>query len=174
MSQMSAGGARRGPGASGGERGGLSWGVHRNRNGAGTERTTGHREQPRERIVLTLTSQCPVRGTRGHHIGYRRFAVFARVSIYDIPEGRTADAAASFAGALETISAARGLSEALFLVSRESNRGIALTLWDDQEAMSASRVTASRLRSAAIEAVGGEVVAVDEFEVAVRTRPGDR
>lgn len=100
--------------------------------------------------------------------------MFARVSIYDIPEGRTADAAASFAGALETISAARGLSEALFLVSRESNRGIALTLWDDQEAMSASRVTASRLRSAAIEAVGGEVVAVDEFEVAVRTRPGDR
>jgi hypothetical protein len=100
--------------------------------------------------------------------------VFARVSIYDIPENRTAYAAASFAGDLETISSSRGLSEALFLVSRESNRGIALTLWDDQEAMSASRVLASRLRSAAIEAVGGEVVAVDEFEVAVRTRPGDR
>jgi len=54
-------------------------------------------------------------------------------------------------------------------VSRDSNRGIALTLWDDHDAMTASRVTATRVRSAAIESVGGEVVAVDEFEVAVRT-----
>jgi heme-degrading monooxygenase HmoA len=100
--------------------------------------------------------------------------VFARVSIYDIPEDRAAGAKASFAGALETISTAQGLSEAFFLVSRESNRGIAVTLWDDEEAMSASRVPASRLRSAAIEAVGGEVVTVDEFEVAVRTRPAGR
>jgi heme-degrading monooxygenase HmoA len=95
--------------------------------------------------------------------------VFARVSIYDIPEGRTADATRSFADALATIAASRGLNEALFLVSRDSNRGIALTLWDDHDAMTASRVTATRVRSAAIESVGGEVVAVDEFEVAVRT-----
>jgi heme-degrading monooxygenase HmoA len=95
--------------------------------------------------------------------------LFARVSIYDIPDGRTADATSSFEEALETIAASRGLSEALFLVSRESNRGIALTLWDDHEAMSASRVAATRLRRAAIDAVGGDVVAVDEFEVAVRT-----
>jgi hypothetical protein len=94
--------------------------------------------------------------------------VFARASIYDIPEGRTADAKASFAEALEAIAVSPGLSEALFLVSRESNRGIALTFWADHEAMAASRVAATRLRSAAIDAVGGEVVSVDEFEVAVR------
>jgi len=39
--------------------------------------------------------------------------VFARVSIYDIPEGRTADATRSFADALATIAASRGLNEAL-------------------------------------------------------------
>jgi heme-degrading monooxygenase HmoA len=100
--------------------------------------------------------------------------MFARVSIYDIPEGRTAEATRSFSEALGTIAASRGLNEALFLVSRESNRGIAMTLWDDHEAMAASRVAATRLRSAAIDAVGGDVVTVDEFEVAVRTRGQDR
>ena len=91
----------------------------------------------------------------------------ARVSIYDIPEGRTSDAKAAFAEALDAIGASRGLSEAYFLVSRESNRGIAVTLWEDQDAMAASRISATRLRSAAIEAVGGDIVAADEYEVAV-------
>ena len=93
--------------------------------------------------------------------------MFARLSIYDISGERAGEARRSFADALEKIAASRGLSEAYFLFSRESERGVALTLWDDHEAMSASRVTASRLRSAAVEAVGGDVVAVDEFEVAV-------
>jgi heme-degrading monooxygenase HmoA len=100
--------------------------------------------------------------------------VYARVSIYDIPEDRMSEARASFSDALETIGAMRGLSEAYFLVSRESGRGVAMTLWDDHEAMSASRVTASRLRSAAIEAVGGEVVLVDEFEVAAHVTGSQR
>jgi heme-degrading monooxygenase HmoA len=100
--------------------------------------------------------------------------VFARVSMYDIPEERISDARASFADALEAIAPLRGLSEAYFLVSRESARGVAVTLWEDHEAMSASRVTASRLRSAAIEAVGGEVTIVDEFEVAVHVTGSPR
>jgi hypothetical protein len=100
--------------------------------------------------------------------------VYARLSMYDIPEDRVAEARASFSVALETIAALAGLSEAYFLVSRESGRGVALTLWDDHVAMSASRVTASRLRSAAVEAVDGEVVLVDEFEVAVHVTGSQR
>lgn len=99
--------------------------------------------------------------------------MFARVSIYDIPEDRADEAIESFERALETIAGADGLSEALFLVNREG-KGIALTLWDDHEAMSASRVTASRLRSEAAASVVADVVSVDEFEVAVRKRPERR
>jgi heme-degrading monooxygenase HmoA len=96
--------------------------------------------------------------------------VFARLSIYEIPGERADDAARSFASALDAVAAARGLTEAYFLVNPDSDRGVALTLWEDEETMSASRVTASRARSEAVSAVGGAVLSVDEFQVAVHTR----
>jgi len=99
--------------------------------------------------------------------------VFARLSTCEIPEDRAPKAIRSFADALETIASCRGLREAYFLVSGDSNRGLALRLWDDHDSMSAARVLASRLRSDAIRTVDGAVVSVDEFEVAVHVR-GDR
>ena len=56
--------------------------------------------------------------------------MFARVSIYDIPDDRADEAVASFTEALNTIAASRGLAEAVFLVSREGNRGLAMTVWN--------------------------------------------
>lgn len=94
--------------------------------------------------------------------------MFARVSIYDIPDDRADEAVASFTEALNTIAASRGLAEAVFLVSREGNRGLAMTVWNDRETMSASNVAASRLRADAIRAAGGNIVMVDEYEIAVR------
>ena len=94
--------------------------------------------------------------------------MFARVSIYDIPDDRADEAVASFTEALNTIAASRGLAEAVFLVSREGNRGLAMTVWKDRETMSASNVAASRLRADAIRAAGGNIVMVDEYEIAVR------
>lgn len=93
--------------------------------------------------------------------------MFARVSVYDIPGDRVHEAARSFRTALEAIGRARGFEEAYFLVSREEGRGLALTLWHDHDAMSASRVTATRLRGEAVRAVEGDVVMVDEYEVAL-------
>jgi heme-degrading monooxygenase HmoA len=98
--------------------------------------------------------------------------VFARVSVYDIPEGRADQAAKPFADALRRISGAGGLVEAYFLVSGESGRGVVVTIWDDHNAMAASRVAATGLRGAAIAAVGGQVVSVEEFRVAAHVRPG--
>lgn len=99
--------------------------------------------------------------------------MFARLSTYEIPEDRVPEATRSFADALEQIASCRGLCEAYFLVSGDSDRGVALTLWDDHDSMSAARVLASRLRSEAVRTVDGAVVSVDEFEVAVHIR-GDR
>ena len=72
--------------------------------------------------------------------------MFARVSAYDIPDGRANEATMSLAEALDRIAAARGFAHAYFLISRESNRGVAVTFWEDHDAMTASRVTATRLR----------------------------
>ncbi len=92
----------------------------------------------------------------------------ARVSIYDIPDDRADDAVDAFREALGTIAASRGLAEGLFLVSRDGSRGVAMTVWEDEGAMSASRVAASRLRGEAIRSVEGATVMVDEYEIAVR------
>lgn len=60
-----------------------------------------------------------------------------------------------------------GLRDAYFLVSGDSDRAAALTLWHTHDAMAASRVTASRLRSDAVRDVDGSIVSVEEFQIAV-------
>lgn len=93
--------------------------------------------------------------------------MFARVSIYEIPGESVNDAIDGFRDAMGTIAYLKGLTDAYFLVNREADRGVALTLWENHDAMVASRVTASRLRSDAIKPVGGTILSVEEFEVAV-------
>ena len=93
--------------------------------------------------------------------------MFARVSVYDIPGERAHEAVASFRNALEAIASARGFEEAYFFVSRESNRAMALTIWGDHDGMEVSRVSATRLRTEAVRAVDGDVILVDEYEVAL-------
>jgi heme-degrading monooxygenase HmoA len=97
--------------------------------------------------------------------------MFARVSIYDIPSGRVDEAVRSFGEALDGIAGARGFGEAFFLVSRDEGRALVLTTWNDHEAVTASRVTATRLRGEAVRAVDGDVVMVDEYELALRVAP---
>jgi heme-degrading monooxygenase HmoA len=91
--------------------------------------------------------------------------MFARMGIYEIPPDRRVDARASFQEAIARIRESPGLERAYLLLGTESGRAVTITLWEDREAMAASRVSASRLRSGAAAAVGGEVVIVDEFEV---------
>jgi heme-degrading monooxygenase HmoA len=91
--------------------------------------------------------------------------MFARVSIYDIPEDQRANAQSNFASALARIRETEGLADAQFLLGCDSNRAVTITFWESHEAMAASRVVASRLRSEAAAAVGGDVVSVEEFEV---------
>ena len=94
----------------------------------------------------------------------------ARLSVYELPADRSAEATKSFGEALEQIREARGHQGAYFLLSCDSEKAIALTLWESRADMEASRVTASRVRSEAARVVDASVVAVEEYEVAVDTR----
>jgi heme-degrading monooxygenase HmoA len=92
--------------------------------------------------------------------------VFARLSIYELPADRTRDASRAFEEALQSIATSRGFSEAFFLVNQEG-KGVALTIWEDDGALTASRVAATRIRSEAVRSIDGEVISVEEFAVAV-------
>ena len=96
--------------------------------------------------------------------------MFARLSIYELPEDRAREATQAFEGALEAIAASRGFSGSYFLVNQEG-KAVALTLWEDDAAMEASRVVATRLRSDAVRSVDGDVVSVEEFAVALHREP---
>jgi len=94
--------------------------------------------------------------------------VFARVSSYDIPPERADDATQSFQKAIGQIRAMKGLVAAYLLVNAETGRVLTMTLWDTAAAMDASHVTASRLRTDAVRTVGGDVLSIEEYEVAAR------
>jgi heme-degrading monooxygenase HmoA len=91
--------------------------------------------------------------------------MFARVSIYDIPQDRREEARANFNSAVARIRETEGLASAQFLLGCDSDRAVTVTFWETHAAMAASRVAASRLRSEAASSVGGDVVSVEEFEV---------
>ena len=91
--------------------------------------------------------------------------MFARVSVYEVPEDRRGEAERSFKEALGRISESRGLEHAYALFGCEGRHAITITLWEDQGAMAESRVAASRLRSEAAGSVDADVVSVEEFVV---------
>ncbi|MGH2788236.1 MAG: hypothetical protein ACRDJV_10040 [Actinomycetota bacterium] len=95
--------------------------------------------------------------------------MYARVAVYEIPGHRMGEAVAAFGDAIDQI---RELSpqEVYLLVSRDDDRALTMSVWDTPEAMEASRVKASGLRSDAVGVVGGSVQSVVEYEVAIHER----
>ena len=96
--------------------------------------------------------------------------MYARVSVYELPEERMDDAVERFREALEEISRCEGFEDGWFMIAPESGRANATTVWTTRAAMAASRVTASRLRSEAARAVDGAVVSATEYEIAAHAR----
>jgi len=102
--------------------------------------------------------------------------MFARVSRYEVPTEQLGAAPEAFRRAIGQIAGSSGLADAFVLVDAgdsapvdaDSARVLTMTLWESRTAMEASRVTATRLRSEAAEALGGSVISSEEFEVAVR------
>jgi heme-degrading monooxygenase HmoA len=98
--------------------------------------------------------------------------MFARVAVYEIPGHRVEESIVGFRGAIEEIRGMDGLRDVYLLVSPESDRTLTMSIWEQREAMEASRLKAARLRDEAAGAVDGNVQSVVEYEVAVHETLG--
>ena len=93
--------------------------------------------------------------------------MFARVTTYELPEGKASESVRAFEPAIERIRALEGLVEAYFLVQCDGAQGMTMTLWTSRDAMERSRVAASTARTEAAKNLDAEVSATYEFEVGV-------
>jgi len=70
--------------------------------------------------------------------------------------------------ALPGVQAEAGNRGAIMLVDRDTGKGMAITLWEDENAMRASEERANELRAQAADAMGAaEAPSVERYEVAV-------
>jgi heme-degrading monooxygenase HmoA len=95
--------------------------------------------------------------------------MFARVTTYELAEGRASESIEAFEPAIDQMRALDGLVEAYFLVERDGLHAVTLTLWETLDAMERSRVAASTARSEAANAVGADVLSTYELEVGIHT-----
>jgi heme-degrading monooxygenase HmoA len=93
--------------------------------------------------------------------------MFARVVRYQIPEARFGEVVPAFRDAVEQLRGIEGSKGGYLLIDRDNCTATTLTLWDNQAALQASEVSATKLRSDAIDAVEGEVQSIDRCEVAL-------
>ena len=93
--------------------------------------------------------------------------MFARLTTYELEEGRASDSIPAFAPAIERIRILDGLVDAFYLVERDGQRAMTMTIWDSVEAMERSRVAASTARTDAAREAGAEVTSTYEFEIGI-------
>jgi heme-degrading monooxygenase HmoA len=93
--------------------------------------------------------------------------MFARVVRYQIPEARFGEVVPAFREAVEQLREIEGNKGGYLLIDRDNCTALTLTLWANQGALQASEVSATRLRSDAVDAVDGEVQTIDRCEVAL-------
>ena len=96
--------------------------------------------------------------------------MLARLSTYEIAEGRCLEAVATFREALDRLEECSGLIDAYFLTTRDGGRGIALTVWESAEAMDGGRVHEGGVRGEAAEGVEASLVGVDEYDTCASMR----
>jgi heme-degrading monooxygenase HmoA len=94
--------------------------------------------------------------------------VHARVSTYELSPDKIEDGIRGFREATDRIRELDGIREVFLLVDRENGQAVTITLWEDAQAMTASRVAASRARSDAARTADGEVKSSCEYEVVIR------
>jgi heme-degrading monooxygenase HmoA len=75
---------------------------------------------------------------------------------------------AGFEAAAAELEQMDGIERAYLLVNQEDGKAVTITVWDSEQAMSASAERAKQLRSRTITAAQGKVIAVDSHEVAVQ------
>jgi heme-degrading monooxygenase HmoA len=94
--------------------------------------------------------------------------MFARVTTYELQEGRASESIAAFQPAIDRVRDLDGFVDAMFLVERDGRHAVSLTLWDTLGAMERSQVAASTARTEAARDAGAEATSTYEFEVGIR------
>ncbi|MEA2532309.1 MAG: hypothetical protein QOJ93_120 [Actinomycetota bacterium] len=92
--------------------------------------------------------------------------MYARVSTYTASPSN-ADRLVEAFGSDNRLSQMAGIRDAFLLVDRASGRALTITLWDSEEAMTASAVGATQVRQAATGIAEGRVESVEAYEVAL-------
>ena len=95
--------------------------------------------------------------------------MFARVSTYELEQGRASEAMTAFEPAIDGIRQLDGFVEGFFLVERDGLSAMTVTLWESFDAMERSRIAASRVRSDAANEAGAAVTSSYEYEVGLHT-----
>jgi heme-degrading monooxygenase HmoA len=92
----------------------------------------------------------------------------ARVSLYEIASGGSADAAVkAFEGAVDPVLEMEGNQGATFLVDRDNGKAVSITYWDSEEHLQSSVERANKVRQGAADAGGLSILSVDHYEVAL-------
>jgi len=97
--------------------------------------------------------------------------MFARLARYDVSVEQVDEAVQAFSEAAARLAELNGSQGGYLLVDRESGGMLTFTFWDSEAACSQSEVRAAALRRQALSTVGGEVVSVSSYEVAVDFTP---
>ena len=90
--------------------------------------------------------------------------MWARVSTYQFPSDKVDDAITRFSDALGTLDEP-GLKRAELLVDRASGKGMTITVWESEDALTGSAPAADRLRSGAADAADVSILSIDHYEI---------
>ena len=88
--------------------------------------------------------------------------MFARVSTYTGDGDRLLQGFADVTAPLEAID---GFSHAYFMVDRDSGKGMSITVWESEDALTASAAKADELRSRGAAAGGAQIDSVQHYEI---------
>jgi heme-degrading monooxygenase HmoA len=95
--------------------------------------------------------------------------VFARVSRYRGDAARLREGFQAVTGELEQL---EGFSHAYFLTNLENSRAMSVTLWESEEALTASAERAHRMRTQATEPADATIESVESYEVVHTAKAG--
>ena len=95
--------------------------------------------------------------------------MFARVSTYQLEQGRASEAMTSFEPAIDGLREIDGFVEGFFLVERDGLTAVTVTLWDSLDSMERSRIATTRARTEAAQEAGATVTSSYEYEVGLHT-----
>jgi len=96
-----------------------------------------------------------------------RRSVFARIARYDVPPEELEETINAFREAGASLQELEGMIGGYLLVDPEEGTTISLTLWETQRLLEASQTRAASLRQRAVQAAGGSVQSVANYEVAL-------